>query len=56
MPSRTLTCGECGARRTIADADWDTQAGAIGAWERQHEAEAHAGREVGWTVDPDPRA
>jgi hypothetical protein len=54
IPERTVTCGECGACRTVAPTDLPTQLGAIEDWERQHEAQAHGGQRVSWTVDPDP--
>jgi hypothetical protein len=38
----TETCGECGAKRTAPEGDWNTvQAPALARWEREHLDEVH---------------
>lgn len=56
MPTRTLTCGECGRSQDIPNGDWNTvQKSQIEAWERQHELDVHDGKEVSaWELDPNP--
>jgi hypothetical protein len=38
----------------VAPTDLPTQLGAIEDWQRQHEAQAHGGQRVSWSVEPDP--
>jgi hypothetical protein len=56
MPTRTVTCGECGASKAVPDGDWSSvQQPLIEAWEQQHERNDHQGNEVSaWQLAPNP--
>lgn len=56
MPSRTVTCGECGTSKAVPDGDWNSvQRPMVEAWQQQHERDAHKGNAVSaFQLDPNP--
>jgi hypothetical protein len=57
MAERINRCAadDCGAQTVVPDGDWETvQRPFLERWESQHEAEAHDGETMAYTLSPAP--